>query len=331
MKKIFVYVLLLCAAFSGCNKPMAPSQPYASGAPAATETPSLQEWEEVKPPEFYEPRSGHASVYFQNKYFVMSGSGEKDTVLGNICYDGLKWVTLTAESLPEASEYSSACVFGGKIILAGGKNLKGASDVLYYSNDGVKWQKNAGSAGFGPVYGHGFVTGKGKIWLLGGMNSEGDFREEGYFSKDGVKFEKIKTDGSEELFGKRAFFTAASFKGKIAACGGRTPAGLTGSVIFSQDGADWETATKQAAFGPREKHAIAVYKGRLWVSGGLNEKKEALDDLWWSEDGANWVSVTAKESYGARHSHSMAEVRGMLLITGGERNGKKLNDTRRSK
>ncbi len=328
VKNIFAAAVVLFFVLS-CNKPMAPSQPYLSAAAVVTPTPAAELWDEVKPADFVTPRSGHSSVFFQNKLFLIAGAGDEGGLPSIAAYDGIKWVSPSASAGPSGYEYSAAAVFGGEIALTGGRKNGAVSDSVYYSPDGVSWTVKT-NAGFGRVYGHCMETFLGRVFILGGLDGE-KFRAKNFSSKDGIKFEEVKMPEGAEAFGERAFFSSAVFKGRLFAFAGRGPSGLISSVIFTEDGADWETATKSAAFGLREKHAMTSYKGRLWISGGVNEKNEPLGDLWWSEDGANWVSVTAKESYGARHSHTMKTVRDALFITGGESGGKKTSDSRRAK
>lgn len=329
MSKRIIAALIAAVFVFSCNKPMAPSQPNLHASATATATPAADIWEEVKPEDFVVPRSGQSSVFFQNKLFLIAGVGAEGVVPGITIYDGKGWVSPTVRSAPEGYKYSAPVVFGGEIAVTGGIKKGVVSDALYHSPDGVSWTVKTGS-GFGRVYGHCMESFLGRVFILGGLEGE-KFRVKNYSSKDGKAFEEVKLPEGAEPFGERAFFTAAVFKGRLFAFAGRGPGGLLSSVIFTEDGADWETATENAAFGAREKHAMTVYKGRLWLSGGVNEKKETLGDLWWSEDGIRWLSVTAKEGYGARHSHTMSAVRNILFITGGESGGKKTNDSRRAR
>ena len=92
----------------------------------------------------------------------------------------------------------------------------------------------------------------------------------------------------------------------------------------------WGLATSSVPFAPRDAHAVAEYKGRLWLIGGLNGeparvrkgyieywRAQHMSDIWVSSDAKNWALSTAHAPWGGERSLELETFQGALWLFGG--------------
>jgi hypothetical protein len=126
--------------------------------------------------------------------------------------------------------------------------------------------------------------------------------------------------------------TAIVFNDKLWVIAGATP---KGSPVFysradvwnTSDGITWEKVTDSAAFTPRTWHASAVFDGKMWVLGGQETRKLAvqLGDAWYSADGVTWTQANAK-AFSPRSFLKALVYRNNLWILGGNNGHALLTD-----
>ena len=83
------------------------------------------------------------------------------------------------------------------------------------------------------------------------------------------------------------------------------------------------TAFAISGFSARADHQSVMFKGKLWVIGGLDREK--LNDVWSSSDGITWHQETASAAFSARWDHQSVVFDGKLWVIGGY-DGRRLND-----
>jgi hypothetical protein len=98
------------------------------------------------------------------------------------------------------------------------------------------------------------------------------------------------------------------------------------TIWSSSDGVNWQyegiTPWEYRGFAAAE-----VFRGRIWVMGGLTGDQDPygnswiLNDVWSSPDGVNWTRETAAASWPARSGHASAVFNGRLWIFGGTGGG----------
>ncbi|MGQ0519885.1 MAG: hypothetical protein ACT4PX_01880 [Actinomycetota bacterium] len=111
---------------------------------------------------------------------------------------------------------------------------------------------------------------------------------------------------------------------------GRFPLTLTPHVAFggelwmvaqqhaysSPDGLTW-TQHDKADWGERIYSAVAYFRGRLWMYGGMDYRTGAfLDDIWSSADGSSWSEV-GRAAWSGRGGHALVVHRDRLWLLGG--------------
>gem|GEM_PF-1532875 len=93
-------------------------------------------------------------------------------------------------------------------------------------------------------------------------------------------------------------------------------------------GIDWEIATSNAGFTPRQGHSGAVFNNKMWVIAGSGNSNIATNDVWSSTDGINWVMETSSAGFSPRTSHSTVVFNNKLWVIAGVNyvSGEKFND-----
>jgi len=79
-------------------------------------------------------------------------------------------------------------------VIGGTDDTNVYSDV-WYSSDGVDWNKATGNTGFSPRYGHSSVVFDGKIWVIGGNDLGPTAVNDSWYSADGITWNRA-TNGA---------------------------------------------------------------------------------------------------------------------------------------
>jgi hypothetical protein len=90
-----------------------------------------------------------------------------------------------------------------------------------------------------------------------------------------------------------------------------TPTMIPGTGMF------WQEATAAAGFTARYYHTSAVFSGRMWVIGGMDDSYTTLGDVWSSTDGVSWSSATLAAAFPARAAHTTVVFNNKLWVIGG--------------
>ncbi|MDR9365614.1 MAG: hypothetical protein RI575_09770 [Balneolaceae bacterium] len=130
-------------------------------------------WSQATDDAAFKPRTGHKSVVFDDKMWVIGGYGHNDVWYSE---NGIDW-TIASENAGFANLiYFECVVFDNKIWLIGGfiidESVNGivgtVSKQVWYSSDGVNWQKTEPYFG---RYSHANAVFKNKIWGVGGAGA----------------------------------------------------------------------------------------------------------------------------------------------------------------
>jgi len=105
---------------------------------------------------------------------------------------------------------------------------------------------------------------------------------------------------------------------------GEGPSNCTSRAdVWSYDGQNWSQATANAGFPGRDWHTATVFKGQIFVIGGINRSTACsasyLADVWASPDGINWTK-TADGVFPARAGHNTLVYDDKLWVIGGTNN-----------
>lgn len=241
-------------------------------------------WSEVVPStdEYFDEREGFASVYFNNKIWIIGGNF-------NDAYFADIWSTDAVENWDEQLDLYS---FGA-----------------YFT----EFTEVSNAAPFGARTGHAVTIHNGELYLSAGKNSEGFYLDDLWKSSDGENWTLVNANMGE--MDKRAFHQMLSFDGKLWIIAGRanyhetlvfeeTTVYEANDIWVSEDnGLSWSQVTENASFEQRQNFQAVVHNGSLFITGGtggdgyvtVQGKDSILNDVWKSEDGINWRAGFYKE------------------------------------
>jgi hypothetical protein len=272
-------------------------------------------------------RSGHTSVVFNNKIWVIGGVGGDNDVWSSL--DGTFWRQATSHA-PWGHRYDHASVvYNGKIWVIGGDDgdLGGARNDVWYSSDGAKWTSATLSARWSPRSGHTSVVFSGKIWVMGGY-AGGVAKNDVWYSSDGSHWTSATLAAPWQ---GRSGHTSVVFNGKMWVIGGgyfdwdNGGSQVLNDAWCSSDGVHWTSATLSAPWIARSGHTSVVHNGKIWLLGGENvstpTRTPIYNDTWYSSDGVHWTSATLSAPWPGRCRHSSVVYSQKMWVIGGEEGG----------
>lgn len=247
-------------------------------------------------------RSGHTSVVFNNKLWVIGGYDSMTSSASNeVWYSENNGATWSRQ--PQVNGGFSArtdhttVVFNNKLWVIGGFSSNVDTNDVWSSTDGSNWNKLPKTNPFPVRSGHTTLVFDNKLWVIGGRFT-GFFKNDVWNSTDGVNWTKV-TDSAP--FPERFDHSSVVFDGKLWVIGG-SDGQTKNDVWFSSDGSSWAQATPSANFTSRLSHTSVVFDNKIWVIGGANGNYK--NDVWYSADGETWMQATASSAFSARLSHS---------------------------
>ncbi len=288
----------------------------------------------------FPPRKDHVMINFNNKLWVIGGHG--DTFMNDVwsSNDGISWTSEVADGSAGmfAGRAGHACaVFNGRIWLTGGHAETATSNVYYddvwSSADGKAWVQESASAEYYSRAWHSMVVYDSKLWIVAGETVDGSgnpvLLDECWSSSNGSSWQ-LKSN--IVTFFPRKQAQCAVLNGKLWLWGGygKNASGATGplSDIWSTtNGNSWNYEKSNAGFPGRCGFGLAVFNGRIWITGGATHpdafEATFYNDVWASNDGLNWVEVVTNsagtsEQFTPRASHSLVGSGTRLYLSGGE-------------
>ena len=179
----------------------------------------------------------------------------------------------------------------------------------------IEWRQAAAAAAFPGRSGHKTAVFKNSLWITGGWDGE-KFLDDIWSSRDGVNWICVKKNAP---FRGRIGHSLAVFKNALWLIGGITMNRSGDLIDFndvwrSDDGKNWRPVTLHAPFSKRGGHSCAVFRGRMYLTGGIDKSGA---EVWHTCDGTHWVRDTAHAGFGIRGSHSSVVYNGRLWVIGG--------------
>jgi N-acetylneuraminic acid mutarotase len=226
--------------------------------------------------------SGHTSVVFNNKMWVIGGVNNlhqlnlpTTRVPTRKVYsstDGSTWTEVGTNALPVATWGHSSVVFNSKMWVIGGYNKTTSSTIrkVYSSSDGITWTEAGTDAlGLVGIRNHSSVVYDGKMWVIGGYTT-GATRNV-YYSTNGSSWTEAGTNALPmDIIGH----TSVVFNNKMWVIGGSssTYADSGRKVHSSPDGITWtEVGNNVLPTGISDPgavgHTSVVFNGYMWVMG----------------------------------------------------------------
>jgi len=288
-------------------------------------------WVRVTEAAGWQPRDSQGELVYRDQLWIFGGwfqsfeAPPRDVWSSS---DGKTWTQITREAPWLHSDLSMSLAFQDKMWFMGGwynGRLPGhsASNQVWSSTDGVRWEQVTSAAGWSPRIAAAVVEFQGKMWLLGGTENYyfGDansLKNDVWFSTNG----KDWTLATEHAgWSPRAYHQAAVLGGKIHVFGGGNYVPeyhAQNDVWSSADGVHWEQMTEAAPWHPRLWFASVVYRDRMWVLGGWsNNPSRNWGDVWHSQDGRDWQQLSSDMIWKERHEHSAFVFQDKIWIAGG--------------
>lgn len=288
-----------------------PAEP-GNGAALEDGKPQTSDWVQVTEKTAFSIRDTSEDLVYDGKMWLSNGY-YYDNVLTRDLWsstDGVTWTLVNAATPYDG--YSEMVVYKDK--------MWAIKNSVWTSTDGVKWEQVSAQTPFG-ARGYGeVVVLDGKMWQLGSG-------EDVWHTTDGIHW----TCAAEHApFGKRYASAVAAFKGRLWLMGGNTPEASDppekhyktvtthNDVWCSADGAHWTRVLEHAPWSARQWFIAKVYRDRLWIIGGFDNRNSAnLGDVWYTEDGTHWHEFVTPTKFSPRHEPTCYVYQDSLWVVAG--------------
>lgn len=263
-------------------------------------------------------RSGHGSVVFNNRLWILGGA-QTPYVFRNDVWssaDGYQWNQSTPAAPWSARTDLAVVAHNNRLWVIGGQQDGGWLRDVWSSPDGVNWDSVTTQAPWTARAGHRCLSFEGRLWLLGGRDGSGD-RCDVWSSADGRHWTLV-TDSAPWL--GRSAHSAIVYDNRLWLLGGnRNGYGRLCDVWYSDDGTNWTRATDSAGWSARDSMAAVVHNDAIWILGGRDNT--ARNDVWLSTDGMLWTRITAGANWSPRAGHQAVSFQSRIWLTMGNPGG----------
>ena len=210
----------------------------------------------------------------------------------------------------------SMTFFNGYLWLVGGDNGNTppwtSNSEVWRSPNGIDW-KLVTSNLFDERRNHSLIVFKNKMWLIGGINNDGEVLSDIWNTKDGIHWNRINSLNPLLDIGQNS---SVVFNDRIYVFRGN---GRTNQEVWStSDGSNWRMETDNA-FPVRSHYKTVVFNGFINVYGGLIRGGELTNEVWASPDGSYWYQKRPADAiFDARINHTATVFDGKVWVVGGE-------------
>lgn len=331
---------------SPTRPPPSPKAALSPSAPRPLSSPQLQEklpplpthWTKVASEGGrFTPRRQPSALGWQGRLWVFPEVGDKSALqpsLKTSADGGRTWQPCGTSGIQLAPQRAASLVHKGRLFLLGGFFSTGPPWPLrIFSVEGQRLRLRAtGQAP--PPYSSDIqaLSLRDRVWILGAASVDGPKdlplhkRYPGKVFRSDSAHPLTFTEQAAPPWGARYGHRVLVFKERVYLLGGRTyrPEGtheLTNEVWVSENPTlGWRLLKPSAPFPPREHFAACVWRGRIWLGGGLSSK-EPIFKLWHSSDGQRWEVLELKSPTGPtmRSSSSLVPLGDeSLFLVGGQ-------------
>ncbi|MES2356537.1 MAG: galactose oxidase [Pseudomonadota bacterium] len=288
-------------------------------------------WVKVSEHANWQPRDSPGELVFKDQLWILGGWFSSYAAPPNDVWsspDGKDWSLIEQTAPWKHGDLPMTLVFDNKMWVMGGWHNgrlpdRSASNEVWSSTDGARWEEIAKNAQWSPRLGAGAVVFRGKMWILGGIEdyyfgNTKSLKNDVWSSSDGKNWQLATANAG---WSPRAYHAAVVHDGKIWVLGGGnyTPEyQALNDVWCSEDGIHWTKVTEQAGWSPRIWFSSVVYQNRIWVIGGWsNHPYKNWNDVWYSADGKSWKKFTTNRIWKGRHEHSTLVLQDKIWVIGG--------------
>jgi hypothetical protein len=279
-------------------------------------------------------RSGHQSVIFNNKMWVIGGSyfsQSSYSYYNDVWYslDGITWIQATENAGWHARAEHQCIVFNNKMWVIGGLYSVGLPPYDYvpyelndvwYSSDGKIWEQATANAEWGGRHCHQSIVFDNKMWVIGGYDQKGgESKNDVWYSSNGINWTHATLNAD---WSKRYGHQCIVFDNKMWVIGYYES---KVDVWYSSDGETWEQATDEVGCDATSDYQCIVFDNKIWLTGGWNgcDNIGYKNDVWYSNDGRKWIQATVHAGWCEREEHQVVVFDNMLWLIGGDGGGYK--------
>jgi len=176
----------------------------------------------------------------------------------------------------------------------------------------MNWTCATDSAEWSRRMNHTTVAFDNKIWVLGGYDCFGLYKNDVWYSTNGISWTQA-TDSANWM--PREEFASVVYDNKIWILGGNHAGSHKNDVWNSADGVNWLCVTDSADWSPRHLLTSIVFNDKIWVLGGCDGSSR--NDVWYSNDGINWTQVTDSAGWRGRLGHTAIVFDNKIWVMGG--------------
>jgi hypothetical protein len=251
-------------------------------------------------------RNLNAVLSYNNYMWVIAGVNASAVHMNDVWYssNGADWNLATGNANFCIRAGVQGLVYNNEMWVISGNSSGLYLNDAWHSTDGVNWAAATSNAQFSPRDQYGsavFDNGTGpKMWVMAGYNTAGaTYFKDVWYSSNGADWYAATQNAA---FGGRLALKCAVYNpgsgDRLWVVGGYTYTGVSANdVWWSTNGADWNLATGNAGFSPREGMGFEVYDNRMWVIGGKNGST-IYSDVWYSYDGVTWTCANPTAAFG---------------------------------
>ena len=300
-------------------------------SPAAFASDKAPDWVKVTADAGWRPRDSSGEVVFGGRLWLLGGWFDSFQAPPRDVWsspDGKTWSLVTKEAPWRHSDLPMTLTFKDRMWLMGGWTNgrlpdHSASAEVWYSADGVTWDRATAEAGWSPRIAAGAVVFKGKMWVLGGTENyyfgdDKSLKNDVWVSADGKAWTRATANAG---WSPRAYHQAVVLNDRMYVFGGGNYVPeyhAFNDVWSSADGVTWERVTAKAPWSPRLWFPAVVYRDRMWVLGGWsNNPSKNWGDVWYSKDGKDWKQLKSAVTWKERHEHSAYVFRDKIWVVAG--------------
>ena len=321
--------------------------------PTPVPTPASSTWTQATASAPFSPREGQASLFFNNKMWVIGGNqwtvsqenGSDNGIWSSP--DGLNWSLATASPAFEVNsgEFggprvgAETCIFNNQLWLMGGYSDDGANHTVIFfdewsSPDGVNWSAPVpvGQMPFSSTYGSA-LSYAGKMWVIGGADNSGTGNEI-WNTADGITWNQVTPTTS--FFGSRGVtsysivpgtkseeaptFGSVVYQGKIWVLGGVQPGSTDSTDVWSTsdpNGQVWSSGTPSPFIGQSYfMNGCYVYNGLIYVAISSGIGASATSSIY-TFNGTTWSLLTSTPGFTPRFGDGSVVAFGKMWLLGG--------------
>lgn len=244
-------------------------------------------WEKAADKVAWPPRRSMSIIEHQGKLWMFGGwspiGGYQNDIW--VSADGVLWRRVVENAPWSEREGQITLIWNNKIFMFGGVNydLRTTFNDVWSSEDGITWKQEVAHAAWSPRWDHSISDLGGTLYLTAGMTIGGATFRDVWSSKDGVHWELVTNTPPWE---SRQGHALLRYRGKLWLVGrlnDKDDEFGSNDVWFSENGNVWEKVDTDPQWLGREDFAGFVYRGKMWVNGGMDVNKHWNNDIWYAE------------------------------------------------